>query len=659
MRTLAIDIETYSKLDITKTGIYKYAEDCEMILLAYAFDDEPVEIIDLALGEKIPQSLVDALYSPRVLKTAYNAAFEITVLENYFGRPMDSLQWHCTMVLGLSLGLPAGLGSVGRVLKLDFDKRKLAEGKKLVQHFSRPCSEAEAKIRAQDLSRTDNPYRTTPYDDWDKWLEFKTYCKQDVEAERAIRHELEKFKPTGTERRLWKLDRDINRNGVWVDMELVQGAIKVTEALKSEALERGKELTGGLNPNSIKQMLNWMEQKEGRPFQSLNKSARAELLEEDITPEVREFLLLKDILAKVSVRKYQTMNDTICYDNRARGMFQFYGANRTGRWSGRHIQLQNLPQNHMDDLDIARQFVCRGNYIALQLFYENPIEVLSQLIRTAFVAAEGCRLIVADFSAIEARVLSWLADEKWRLDVFAKGGDIYCASASAMFGVPVEKHGVNKELRAKGKLAELACGYGGGIDALKSFGADKLGLSDFEIKNIVSDWRRANPNICKFWHIIESCAKKVVREKSKKVCRKGIIFECKDDFLFVTLPTGRAIAYYKPQIAQDFKTGREYLTYEGNSSMGSGWGVNSTWGGKIVENIVQAIARDCLAAAMLKLDMFGYKIIMHVHDEVILEMPEGKGSLEEVLSIMRKPLSWAKGLSLDAEGFETKYYCKN
>ena len=663
MRTLAVDIETYSEVDLLKAGFYKYAENCEVLLFAYAFDDEPVQIVDLALGEQLPDFLVEALFSPKVMKTAYNAAFEIAVLEKYFERPIDPIQWSCTMIQGLSLGLPAGLGTLGKVLEIDLDKRKMAEGEKLVQFFSVPVG-LRKNVESQ-IFLFDNKsalLRNLPAEHLSKWQEFKAYCKQDVESERAIRKRLSAFTTTGIERCLWKLDQTINNNGVGIDMKLVLSAIKVADALKSEALDECLELTGGLNPNSNKQMLNWISKKEGYPVKSLSKSSRAALLASDITPEVREFLQLKETLSKVSVKKYETMRDTICSDHRARGMFQIYGANRTGRWSGRLIQLQNLPQNHfedLEDLEDARQFVYQGNHMALEIFYDNPIEILSQLIRTAFVAEEGRRLIVADFSSIEARVLAWLADEQWRLDVFAKGGDIYCASASAMFGVPVEKHGVNKELRVKGKIAELACGYGGGVEALKSFGADKLGFSDRELQNLVSTWRSSNPNICRFWRIIECCAKKVVREGGKKFCRKGLAFEYKDEFLFVTLPSGRTISYFHPKIVSDAKYGYEYLTYEGNSSLKNGWGINSTWGGKLVENIVQAIARDCLGMAMLQLDRYGYKIIMHVHDEVILEMPEGVGSLNEVLDVMRKPLYWAKGLFLDAEGFETKYYRKD
>lgn len=646
MKTLAIDLETYSELDISKVGVYKYAENCEVMLCAYAYDDEPVKIIDLEMGEKLPFFLVNALMDKRVIKTAYNAAFEINVLTKYLGRQLEASQWQCTMVQGLSLGLPAGLDKLGKVLKMEIDKQKMAAGKKLIRYFSMPSG----KKKAQEN-------RNFPKDNAEKWVEFKEYCKQDVEAERAIRKRLEKYEMLGVEKRLWQLDQAINNNGVWIDMGLVRGAIKIEELIRAEAMTRGEEITGGLNLNSNAQIKQWIEEQEGLKLSSLDKAARSELKDKEINPSVSEILQLKDTVSKASVKKYEAMVETACADNRARGMFQFYGASRTGRWSGRHIQLQNLPQNHIEDLEMARQFVRQGNAYALQVFYENPLEVLSQLIRTAFVASEGSRLIVADFSAIEARILSWLANEEWRMEVFENGGDIYCASASEMFKVPVEKHGVNGELRAKGKVAELACGYGGGVNALKAFGADKMGLSDGELEAIVKKWRKSNPKICTFWRIMESCAKIAIRDGVKKVCQKGIAFEYRDNFLFVTLPSGRKISYYNPQIVKD--SHKEYLTYEGNLSTGEGWGKNTTWGGKLVENIVQAIARDCLGVAMLKLDAAGYKIIMHVHDEVILEMQEGKGSLEEVIGLMSQPLYWAKGLKLTAEGYETQYYKKD
>ena len=659
MRTLAIDLETYSELDIAKVGMYKYAENCKILLCAYAYDDEPVQIVDLASGEKLPGTLVTALYDNHILKTAYNAAFEINVLTKYLGCPMDSRQWQCTMVQGLSLGLPSGLEKLGQVLEIESDKQKMAEGKKLIKYFSMPRGKRKVQSSSPLSGVGSDGSINLPSEDKEKWEKFKEYCKRDVESERAIRKRLEKFSSTRVERSLWILDQTINRNGVWIDMELVKGAIRIDEIIRQEALKQGEELTGGLNLNSNAQIKNWVEGQLGCHLSSLDKAARATLKEGEMPTQVLELLRLKEIVSKTSVSKFETMLETACADNRARGMFQFCGASRTGRWSGRHIQLQNLPQNHIEDLEIARQLVKRGNEYALEVFYENPLEVLSQLIRTAFIAAEGSRLIVADFSSIEARVLSWLADEKWRMEVFANGGDIYCASASEMFKVPVEKHGMNKELRVKGKIAELACGYGGGASALKAFGADKMGLSDSELENIVKQWRKSNPKICAFWRIMESCAKIAIKSGQKKYCQKGIAFECRDNFLFVTLPSGRKIAYYKPQIEFDERKHQEVITYEGNLSSGDSWGKNSTWGGKLVENIVQAIARDCLGLAMLRLNEAGYKIIMHVHDEVILEMPEGVGSLEGVITIMSLPLDWARDLKLTAEGYETHYYKKD
>ena len=657
MQTLSLDIETYSPQDLSKVGVYKYAEkDCEVMLVAFAFDDGPVRIVDLAQGEHLPFHLVASLSNSQVLKTAFNANFEITVLEKYLGKPLDSMQWQCTMVQAISLGLPSSLEQVGKALNLESDKRKLETGKKLIEYFSKP-----RKTKTQQATLWgDESNRNMPKDNPEKWEQFKEYCKQDVEAERAIRKRIAKYAgTTERERHLWRLDRTINGNGVWIDMDLVEQAIRIDEIIKTALYRKGEILTGGLNLNSNQQMLKWIEAQEGHPVAGLDKDTRAALLKNpNTTPQVRKFLEIKEKVCKISTKKYGAMKETACSDHRARGMFKFYGANRTGRWSGWGIQLQNLPQNHIKELDIARRFVKQGNAKAMQIFFENPIDVLSQLIRTAFVAVEGSRFIVADFSAIEARVLAWLADEEWRMKVFANGGDIYCASASAMFGVPVEKHGVNHELRAKGKVAELACGYGGGVGALKAMGADKMGLSDADMQAIIDKWRKANPKISNFWSIMENCAKYAVRNRTIKHCRKGISFECVGEYLFVHLPSGRKISYFHPKIVKDIN-GKERLTYEGSSQTNSGWSVHGTWGGKLVENIVQAIARDCLATAMLNLDYFGYKIVMHVHDEVIIEMPKGVGTLEEVLKFMRHPLKWAPDLNLNAEGYETEYYRKD
>ena len=654
MHILHIDLETFSELDIKLVGLFKYAENCEILLCAYAFDDEPVKIIDLACGEKFPTEFTDALFDRKILKTAYNAAFEIQVLTKYFGRELNTSQWQCTMILGLTLGLPAGLDQIGKVLNLSSDMLKISEGKKLIDFFSRPCkSKHDYQFLLFDSFSLN---RNFPHSNPEKWDKFKEYCKQDVVVERAIHHKLRKFAPPDFEQCLWCLDQKINSNGVLLDLHLVDSAISIDHSLKVDALQQGKFLTGGLNINSNHQMLAWLNQL-GFNSSSLDKKARATLLSNDIPLPVRKFLALKDIISKTSVKKFQAMKDTVCSDGRAKGMFQFYGANRTGRWAGRLIQLQNLPQIHFSDLTSARLFVAKKDIDSLLLFFGNPADVLSQLIRTSFIAPDGCRFIIADFSAIEARVIAWLADEKWRLDVFANGGDIYCASASEMFKVPVEKHGVNKERRSKGKIAELACGFGGGVNALKAFGADKMGLSDEDMDSIIKKWRASSPNICKLWRDVEAAAFSAIKSKSPIACHKGISFHAIDDFLFINLPSGRKLAYFKPRIIK--KDDKDSLAYDGNIHSSGGWGLISTWGGKLVENIVQAIARDCLAVAMLRLDAAGYKIVMHIHDEIVCEMPNSKGSLEEVINIMCRPIVWADGLLLAADGYVSSFYRKD
>ena len=655
MKILHIDLETFSELDIKQVGLYKYAENCQILLCAFAFDDQPVVIIDLASGESLPVSFINALFDPHILKTAYNAPFEFNVLAHHLHRSLDITQWQCSMVLGLSLGLPAGLDEIGKVLNLSSDKLKISEGKKLINFFSSPIK-SKADNNIIDLFHDHSSNRNLPNSHPEKWNAFKDYCKQDVVAERAIHYRLFKFAPPVSEHKLWCLDQKINSYGVLLDLHFVDSAIFIDNFIKADALQRGKNLTDGLNINSNHQMLLWLHQ-HGLYLSSLDKKARDDLLSKNIPSPVHQFLALKDIISKTSVKKYQTMIDTVCSDGRARGMFQFYGANRTGRWAGRLIQLQNLPQNHIADLFSARLFVAKKDIESLQLFFGNPSDVLSQLIRTAFIAPEGCSFIIADFSAIEARVISWLANEKWRLDVFTNGGDIYCASASEMFKVPVEKHGVNKELRQKGKIAELACGFGGGVSALKAFGADKMGLSDSEMDSIIKKWRASSPNICKLWRDVESAAFSAIKSKSPTACHKGISFQVVDDFLFIDLPSGRKLAYFNPRIIK--KDGKDSLAYDGNIQASSGWGQISTWGGKLVENIVQAIARDCLAVAMLRLDDAGYKIVMHIHDEIVCEMPYGKGSLDEVIDIMCRPIDWAEGLLLDAAGYVSSFYRKD
>ena len=652
MSILAIDLETYSELDLTKVGLYRYAENSEILLFAYAFDDEPVQVVDIIGGEPLPFEVIEALQNEEVMKVAYNAAFERVVLNHHYpttgiGEPS---QWFCTMVQGFTLGLPGGLDKVGRALGIREDKQKLATGKKLIQYFSKPCR--PTKVNG---GRT----RNRPQHDTEKWAMFKEYCRQDVEAERAIRRRLEKFYPIPSERQLWALDQRINDNGVLLDNAVIDGALQIDIEMKYQLTNEVIKLTGVENPNSLPQITGWIRQKQPElKFDTFDKTARAELLKrDDLLPEVRKVIELKNLLSKTSCKKYQAMKDMKCSDGRVRGMLQFYGASRTGRWSGRGVQVQNLPQNHLDDLDGARNIVKTTNYEVLEQLYDSPADVLSQLIRTAFIAPANHRFIVADFSAIEARVIAWLADEKWRMQVFADGGDIYCASASQMFKVPVEKHGINGHLRQKGKVAELACGYGGGVNALKAFGADKMGMTQQEMEKTIKQWREASPNICKLWRSVEDGVKKAIRTKMVIVGDKGIKYKYYAPWLFIKLPSGRKLAYYKPRIEQEEGFG-ERITYEG-AMLAGGWGRNYTWGGKLVENLVQGIARDCLAVSMLRLAKAGYKIVMHVHDEVILEEPYGTGSLENACAIMGQAIDWAPGLLLRADGYETEYYKKD
>lgn len=645
MKTLGIDLETYSEVDIKKAGLYRYAEESEIILFAYALDDNPVQIIDIAEGEKLPKEIKEMLWSAEVKKTAYNAAFEMQMLKKYFGREMEIEQWECTMVKGMMMGLPAGLEKIGKAMKLPESKLKNEIGKRLISYFSKPNSNGD---------------RNYPISNPAKWYAFKEYCKQDVESERAVRKALEEYEIPAKEKKIWWLDRKINDRGVLIDRELVEGALEIDEKIKEEAEEKAEKITGGLNIKSNVQMLEWIEEQEGWRPESLDAESRAELREEKISTEVREMLRLKDLIGKTSVKKYEAMKNMVSEDGRARGMFQYYGANRTGRFTGKGIQLQNLPQNHMKDLETARGLVKNKDNTAIEIFYENPSEVLSELIRTAFVSEKGKRFIVADFSAIEARVIAWIADEEWRQKAFAEGKDIYCASASAMFKVPVEKHGVNKELRAKGKIAELACGYGGGVNALKAFGADKMGLSEGEMIQIIKKWRETSPNICKMWRDVETGVKKAIKEKNVEYwITSRIMAKATENYLFIQLPSLRRIVYAYPAIEYEAENDRETITYYGTVQETGGWGKTRTWGGKLVENIVQATARDCLTEAMLRLDEAGYEIVMHVHDEIISEMEYGKGSLTEVIEIMSEPPEWGRALLLTADGYETEYYRKD
>lgn len=666
MQILSIDLETYSETDLKQAGAYKYAENSEILLFAYAFDDEPVEVLDFTAGEKLPARVRKALLDENILKVAFNAQFERTVISNYLTMKnmmdgdftpvwLEPESWFCTMVQAYTLGLPGSLAEASKVLNLSEEKAKMSIGKQLIQYFCKPC-----KPTKTNGGRTRNLPKHAP----EKWRLFKEYCRRDVEAERCIRKKMHKFQPNDFERHLWFLDQHINDRGVRIDILFVQNAIALDTRFKAETLDEAKKLTGLENPNSRAQILAWFEQQEGFLPEKFDKEARLELLRDNaLTEKTKRLLKLKQLLSKTSVKKYEAMRLAACADKRGHGFLQFYGAARTGRWAGRLVQLHNLPRNSMNDLDFVRSLVAEGDFETLETLYDDVPDVLSQLIRTAFIAEEGSRFIVADFSAIEARVIAWLAGEKWRMDVFAANGDIYCSSASQMFHVPVEKHGVNGHLRQKGKIAELACGFGGGPGALIQMGALAGGLTEEELPEIIQKWRAASPNIVKLWRDVDSCAMQAVKKRGK-VSYKNLQFVYESGILFIQLPSGRRLAYAKPRLEREKNFNRIGLTYEGTNQNtkqkgGGKWCRLRTYGGKLVENIVQAMARDCLAISMLRLDEAGYKIVMHVHDEVILEMPEGRGSLDEACKIMGRPIDWAEGLLLKAEGYETKYYKKD
>lgn len=649
MRTLAIDIETYSSIDLVKSGVYAYSEssDFEVLLLAYAMDDEEVQIIDFASGDDVPEEILKAVTDPSVLKTAYNANFERTCLAKHFRIPMPPEQWRCSSVHSLMLGLPGHLDGVARCLKLK--EQKMKEGKALIRYFSVPCK--PTKVNG---GRT----RNLPKHEPDKWNTFKDYCKQDVEVERHIRKKLEAFPLPTEEQKLWELDQKINDEGVCIDTNLVEHAIEADKALQDKLIEEAVRLTGLENPNSPAQLKGWLL-KQGLEVDSLAKKNVEALMGEVENPKVKRLLELRQAMSKTSVKKYEAMERSVGSDQRIRGLLQFYGASRTGRWAGRLVQIHNLPRNSLKDLQIARDLLKSGTYEALELLFESVSDVLSQLIRTAFVPSKGHRFVVADFSAIEARVIAWLAGERWRMEVFQSHGKIYEASAAQMFKVPIETIDKGSPLRQKGKIAELALGYGGSKGALMQMGALEMGLNEDELPELVSAWREANPNIVKLWWGVEAAAIKAVKEKAVVKMQYGLTFHYTKGILFITLPSGRSLAYVRPKLGIDERFGKEQLTYEGTEQGSKHWGRIPTYGGKLTENIIQAIARDCLAVAMLRLDKAGYQINFHVHDEVILDVPVGVGALEEVEKVMKQPIDWAPGLPLDADSFETFYYKKD
>lgn len=652
MRTLAIDLETYSSNDI-KYSVYKYVEapDFEILLFAYAFDDDPVRVVDLAQGETLPDDVKAALYDKDVIKTAFNANFEINCLRKYFP-DLPEEQWECDRILSLYNSYPPHLAAVAKAMHFDEDRQKDTRGKALIRYFCLPCKPTKA-----NGGRT----RNYPKDAPDKWEIFKEYNRQDVVVERAIRDKLVNLRPPDFEHENWLIDQAINRNGIMVNQTLVDNAIRLSGEYREKLLARATEITGLDNPNSPLQVKGWLEERLGRTVDSLSKAAVADMLAEDIPDDVREMLSIRQKISKSSIKKYDAMRMAACQDSRIRGMFQFYGAARTGRFAGRIVQLQNLPRNSMPDLDLARSLVLDGDLEALEMCYDDVQDVLSQLIRTALEAPPGKRFIVADFSAIEARVIAWLAGEEWEMKAFAEGKDIYCATASAMFGVPVVKHGVNGELRQKGKVAVLACGYGGGIGALKAMGADKMGLTDDELQTVVRKWREASPHIVKLWADVENAAMNAVSGIPTTIKQKNLHFHVEDDALYIELPSGRHLVYLHPHLGKN-RFGSDAILYTGlggSKTTAGRWGTLETYGGKLSENLVQAIARDCLCAAMKRLTDAGYKICAHIHDEVILEMPEGKGSLDGAVRIMCQNEPWNEGLVMNADGFEAKYYQKD
>ena len=646
MNSITLDVETFSSVDITKSGVYRYCEspDFEILLFACSVDGKPVQVFDLACGEKVPDEILKALTDEKVIKHSFNASFERICLSRYLGlTPGTYLSpegWHCDMVWAATLGLPQSLEGVGAVLGLE--KQKLSEGKDLIRYFCKPCAPTQS-----NGGRT----RNLPHHAPDKWDLFKSYNLRDVETEMEIQKRLSRYPVPDFIWEEYIIDQQINDRGVLVDMELVRQAIYMDAHSREELIAAMKEFTALENPNSVQQMKEWLAE-NGLMTESLDKKAVAELMK-SAPPELCRVLSLRQQLAKSAVKKYQAMQNAVCADNRARGLFRFYGANRTGRFSSKIVQLQNLARNSMSDLDEARALVRSGDYESVSMLYEDVPDTLSQLVRTAFIPPKGKLFYVADFSAIEARVIAWLAGEKWRSDVFRKGGDIYCASASQMFKVPVEKHGVNGHLRQKGKIAELALGYGGGVGALTAMGALEMGLKEEELQPLVTAWRNSNPNIVKFWWAVDNAVMEAV---SKRITTKthGLTFSFKSGMLFITLPSGRKLAYVKPRIGMN-QFGGESVTYEGIGATKK-WERIESYGPKFVENIVQAIARDILCYAMKTLRLCS--IVMHIHDEVVIEA-DPHMSLDAVCEQMGQTPPWAEGLILQAAGYVTEFYKKD
>lgn len=638
MDILSIDIETKSGADLKKSGVYRYASDpdFQILLFAYALNDLPVQVIDLT-KDQLPDNILQMLTNPAITKCAFNANFERTCIASHFKIICDPKQWICTMVWSTTLGFPNSLEQVAKAMSLA--DQKDAHGKRLIKQFCTP------------------PFldpNTAP----EKWLQFISYCQQDVEVERAVRRKIERFPMVEWD--LWSLDQQINDYGVRLDRQLVEQAIKADELNRQSLMTEYVQLTGISNPNSLQMMKNWLLE-QGITVGALDKEIVKDLVKTVKNETVQRVLRIRQELAKTSVSKYHSMSNSIGTDDRVRGLLQFYGAGRTGRFAGRLIQVQNLPQNKLEDLDNARQLLADGRFEEIDLLFGNIPDTLSQLIRTMLVPDEGCRFVVSDFSSIEARVLAWLANEKWVMDVFDGDGRIYEATAAQMFNVPVEtirKGHPNYDYRSKGKVATLACGYAGGVNALRAMGADKMGLSDTEMKDIVAKWRKANSNIVKFWYDVENACKSVVVNRVPVTLQHGIRVHIRSNILFIDLPSGRSLAYVRPSLSTN-NYGNEQIAFMGMDSISKQWCEQYTYSGKLVENIVQAVARDCLTVALMRLNQAGYRINLHVHDEVVLSVPNDQSGVVDVERIMGVPIEWAKGLNLTAGAFECNYYKKD
>lgn len=672
-KILHIDIETYSSVDLFKSGVYKYAEseDFQILLFAYSYNEGPVKVLDLT-KHKLPDTIIKDLKDPHMLKKAHNAQFERICLSQYVYKQelqrwidcgfwdstppkfsyLDPEGWYCTMVHSSMCGLPASLGQVGKALGLDEDQQKLTTGKALIRYFCMPC-----KPTISNGGRT----RNLPEHDPERWAQFIEYNAQDVVTEMAIEERLLKiYKIPDIElRRYWK-DQKVSDVGVGVDMDLVQKVLSYGKAHQQEVLEEGQRLAG-IPISSVAQLKRWIKDKTGKEVKSLTTATLDDLITGQSDPTVKRVLMLRKESGKISVKKYDVFDRAVCEDGRMHGILQFYGS-RTGRWAGRLIQPQNLPRNSFDDFDIARELVQDEEWDVLGMLYPSVNDVFSTLIRTAFVPSFGKAFAVADYSAIEARVIAWLADERWRIEAFHQGKDIYCQSASMMFGVPVEKHGVNGHLRKKGKVAELACGYQGGIGALKNFGADKMGLTETDMADIIAKWRAASPNICMLWKTFDRLIKRAMRLPGTPMQGpKGMEFVVASGALKVRLPSGRYLIYQEPRYEDDPERGRQSFTFDGLNQTTRKWEAIRTWGGKMTENIVQAIARDCLAIAIDRLAERGYLPVMHIHDEVVVEVPDynREEHLKRIEDVMAMPISWAEGLELTAAGFTSDYYMKD